>query len=253
MQTSSWVVRTHTKSQPHLRLFCFPYAGGGRSIFRPWLDTQGMLPAEVDICPVYLPGRESRLREPLFTRLPPLVEALSHALEPFLDVPFAFFGHSMGALISFELARYLRRIHHLGPAHLLISSHRAPQLPDSNIPFHDLPEPELIDLLSRLGGTPQAILQHEELMKVILPILRADFELCETNVYTPEPPLDCPISVFGGEQDTMVSVQELEPWQVQTQRSFSLHLLPGDHFFLHSQQDRLLQALSQELTHTMST
>src|SRR5438046_5889801 len=126
MQTGSWIVRTRTKSQPHLRLFCFPYAGGGASIFRPWVDTPSILPAEVDICPVYLPGRESRLREPLFTRLPPLIEALSHALEPFLGLPFAFFGHSMGALISFELARHLRRIHHPGPAHLLISSHPAP-------------------------------------------------------------------------------------------------------------------------------
>jgi medium-chain acyl-[acyl-carrier-protein] hydrolase len=253
MQASSWIVRTRAKFQPSLRLFCFPYAGGGASIFRPWTDTSGILPAEVDICPVCLPGREIRLREPLFTSLPPLVETLSHALEPFMDVPFAFFGHSMGALISFELARYLRRIHHQGPAHLFISSHPAPQLPNSNTPFHDLPEPSLLDLLSHMGGTPEAILQHAELMKVILPILRADFELCETYVYTPEPPLDCPISAFGGEQDTMVSLPELLAWQIQTQRSFTLNLFPGDHFFLHSQQDRLLQTLFQELTHIMST
>lgn len=253
MQASSWIVRARMAPQPHLRLFCFPYAGGGASTFRPWIDSSGILPGGVDICPVYLPGRENRLKEPLFTRLPPLVEALTHALEPFMDVPFAFFGHSMGALISFELARYLRGIHHPGPAHLLISSHPAPQLPGSNAPFHDLPEPALIGLLSRLGGTPKAILQHAELMKVILPILRADFELCETYVYTPEPPLDCPVSVFGGEQDTMVSVQELQAWQVQTRRSFTLRLLPGDHFFFHNQPDRFLQALSQELSHIMST
>jgi medium-chain acyl-[acyl-carrier-protein] hydrolase len=164
-----------------------------------------------------------------------------------MDVPFAFFGHSMGALISFELARYLRRIHHPGPVQLLVSSHRAPQLPERNAPLHKLSEAAFIDGLARLGGTPQAILQHAELMKLIIPTLRADFELCETYTYTPEPPLDCPISVFGGAQDTLVSVQELQGWHAQTRHAFTLSMLSGDHFFLHGQQEDLLQALSQEL------
>src|SRR6266571_3288313 len=159
MQASSWVVRTHTKSQPHLRLFCFPYAGAGSSIFRPWVDTSGILPAEVDICPVYLPGRENRLREPLFTRLPPLVEALSHALESFLDVPFAFFGHSMGALISFELARYLRR-HSLDVMHLFVSGCRAPHIAHPDPSICQLPEPEFIEKLRLLNGTPEPVLQN---------------------------------------------------------------------------------------------
>jgi medium-chain acyl-[acyl-carrier-protein] hydrolase len=161
-----------------------------------------------------------------------------------MDVPFAFFGHSMGALISFELARHLRRIHYPGPAQLFISAHRAPQLPDSNSPLHDLPDSALIDALSRLGGTPQAILQHTELMNVMLPILRADLTLCETYVYISEPPLDCPIAVFGGEQDSMVSTQELQEWRNQTRSAFTLHMLPGDHFFLHSRQNLLLGTLS---------
>jgi medium-chain acyl-[acyl-carrier-protein] hydrolase len=164
-----------------------------------------------------------------------------------MDVSFAFFGHSMGALISFELARHLRRIHRQGPTRLFISAHRAPQLQDSNAPLHDLPEPALIDMLSRLGGTPKAILQHTELMKVMLPILRADLALCESYIYVSEPPLDCPISVFGGEQDSLVSAQELGAWRDQTSDSFTLNMLPGDHFFLHSQQDSLLRMLSQEL------
>lgn len=245
MQGNVWVAHgIRTRSEPRLRLFCFPYAGGGASLFRLWPDK---FPIDIEVCPIYLPGRESRLKEPLFTRLSALVAALFDALEPLMDMPFAFFGHSMGALISFELARYLRRMQQPGPAYLFISSHRAPQLPDSNAPLHDLPESELIDMLARLGGTPQAILQHTELMKVLLPILRADFELCETYVYSPEPALNCPLSVFGGEQDTMVRVSELQAWQAQTQRSFTLHLLPGDHFFISSQQESLLEILCQEL------
>jgi medium-chain acyl-[acyl-carrier-protein] hydrolase len=161
-----------------------------------------------------------------------------------MDVPFAFFGHSMGALISFELARHLRRIHYPGPAQLFISAHRAPHLPDTNSSLHDLSDSALIDALSRLGGTPQVILQHTELMKVMLPILRADLTLCETYVYISEPPLDCPIAVFGGEQDSMVSTQELQEWRNQTRSAFTLHMLPGDHFFLHSRQNLLLGTLS---------
>jgi medium-chain acyl-[acyl-carrier-protein] hydrolase len=240
MRTASWIIRT--KSQPHLRLFCFPYAGGGASIFRLWSEK---LPSQVEVCPIYLPGRENRLKEPLFTHLAPLVQTLAHALHPFMDIPFAFFGHSMGALISFELARHLHRIHYPGPAQLFVSAHRAPQLPDTNAPLHDLPDPALVDALSRLGGTPQAILQHTELMNVMLPILRADLTLCETYIYTAEPPLDCPIAVFGGKQDSMVSAQELREWRHQTRSACMLHILPGDHFFLHSQQHLLLATLSR--------
>jgi medium-chain acyl-[acyl-carrier-protein] hydrolase len=237
-----WITRT--KSQPHLRLFCLPYAGGGASIFRSWADK---LPSEVEVCPIYLPGREGRLKEPLFTRLSPLVEALAQALIPFMDAPCAFFGHSMGALISFELVRHLRRTSYQRPVCLFVSAHRAPQLPDTSAKFHDLSDPALIDALHRLGGTPKTILQHAELMKVILPILRADFELCETYVYTPEAPLDCPIFAFGGEQDTLVSMQELQAWGTQTRQSFTLNMLPGDHFFLHNQQDLLLQLLAEKI------
>ena len=104
MPASSWVVCT--KSHARLRLFCFPYAGGGASIYHPWSKR---LSGDVEICPLYLPGRENRLREPCFKRLSSLVEELTDALTHFMDVPFAFFGHSMGALISFEVARRLRR------------------------------------------------------------------------------------------------------------------------------------------------
>lgn len=243
MQSNNrWIVQT--KEHPRLRLFCLPYAGGGASAFRRWSE---QLPYEVEICPVYLPGREHRLREPAFTRLTMLVEALAQGLRPVLDVPFALFGHSMGALISFELTRYLRRNALPMPVQLFVSAHRGPHLPMRRAPAHNLPDDELIDLLRQFGGTPQAVLQHTELMKIVLPVLRADFELCETYSYQPEASLACPISVFGGEQDTQVNVQELQAWQQQTCHNLTLHIFPGDHFFLHSQQALLLQTLSQQL------
>jgi len=236
-----WVV--FSKVQPRLRLFCFPYAGGGSSIFRLWPNA---LPAEVEVCPVYLPGRESRLNEAAFTRLSPLVQTVAQVLHPYLDTPFALFGHSMGALISFELARYLRKNYNQLPTHLFVSSHRAPQLPRLGSDTYDLPEPAFIDAVYRLGGTPLEVLQHKELMDMMLPALRADFTLYETYVYSEEEPLACPITAFRGEQDT-VSVQELSAWREQTRGAFSLHTLPGGHFFLHRYQGLLLQALSGQL------
>lgn len=237
-----WIVRS--KPQPYLRLFCFPYAGGGASIFRFWSAT---LPTEVEVCPVQLPGRENRLREPAFTCLSPLVEALAQVLRPFMDIPFAFFGYSMGALISFELARHLRRDHNPGPLHLFVAAHRAPQLPQSHPSLHQLPDPAFLDALHRLGGTSSSLYEHEELMKLMFPMLRADFAVCETYIYSTEAPLACPITAFGGELDTHVSTEALLAWREQTKGLFTLSILPGNHFFLHSQQQLLLQTLSQDI------
>jgi medium-chain acyl-[acyl-carrier-protein] hydrolase len=238
----SWIV--HSKPHASLRLFCFPYAGGGASLFRLWPN---ILPAEIDVCPIHLPGREGRMQEPAFTRLTPLVQALAQALHPYMDIPFAFFGYSMGALISFELTRHLRRNHGPSPCHLFVAAHRAPQLPQEHPDLHQLPEAAFLDALDRLGGTPASISQHAELMKIILPMVRADFALCETYVYSAEAPLNCSITAFGGEQDTHVSLASLSAWREQTTGQFTLNILPGNHFFLQSQQALLLQAISQEL------
>src|SRR5262245_34574163 len=181
-----------------LRLFCFPYAGGNSLIYRSWTE---QLPLAVEVCAVMLPGREARLRERPYTCLPPLIEALAEALLPRLNKPFAFFGHSMGALISFELIRELRRNCGLAPAHLFVSGRRAPQIENNDPPTYNLPEGDFIQEIRHFNGTPQEVLEHPELMQLLLPVLRADFAVCETYTYTEEPPLECPISVFGGLQD----------------------------------------------------
>jgi medium-chain acyl-[acyl-carrier-protein] hydrolase len=152
----------------------------------------------------------------------------------------------MGAMVSFELARELRRSHGLEPLHIFASGCHAPQIPDSNI-IHDLPEPELIRELHRLNGTPKEVLENRELLSIILPILRADCMITETYVYENEPPLDCPITVFGGLRDPLIKREELEAWREQTNASFSLRMLDGDHFFLHTLQPLLLSILSREL------
>jgi len=251
MSTSNhWLVCPKPSPHASLRLFCFPYAGGGSVIYRSW--TAG-LPETTELWCIRLPGRESFRAEQPFTQLVALVEALAPVILPYLDVPFAFFGHSMGGLLSFELTHELHRQHNLVPVHLFIAGHRAPQLPDQTPALHHLPESELLIQLRRLNGTPQAVLQDAELMQFFLPLLRADFAVCETYTYTPKPPLLCPISVFGGIQDPRVSHDELAAWREQTCSAFIHRMLPGDHFFLHSAQALLLHALTQDLAQDMNT
>lgn len=179
--TSSWLTCSSPNHQAILRLLCFPYAGGGANIFRTWQDN---LPTTVEVCPVQLPGRERRLLEPPFTDLRFLVEAAARALLLYLDRPFAFFGHSMGATISFELARHLRQEKNVKPVHLFVSGRRAPQLPERHASTYDLPGAEFLEELRRLKGTPKEVLEHPELMELMLPLLRADFELIQTYQYS---------------------------------------------------------------------
>ncbi|MCL5670566.1 MAG: alpha/beta fold hydrolase, partial [Acidobacteria bacterium] len=205
------------------------------------------LPADVEVCPVQFPGRGTRLMETPFAQIWPPVQALAQALAPLLDKPFAFFGHSLGALFGFELARQLRRQSGVQPVRLFVSADLAPQIPHRGRPIHALPEGEFLDELRRLNGIPQKVLEDVELMQIMLPVLRADFAVYETYAYSAEPPLNCPISTFGGLQDDRVSRGDLEAWRDQTSVSFSLRMFPGDHFFLHAAQPLLLQALSEEL------
>jgi len=239
-----WVACRKPNPQARLRLFCFPYAGTGASIFRTWSDG---LPADVEVCPVQFPGRGTRLMETPFTQLEPLVQALAQALVPLMDKPFAFFGHSLGALVGFELARQLRRQSGVQPVRLFVSADRAPQFPHRERPMHALPDEEFLVELRRLNGIPGKVLEEVELMRTMLPVLRADLAVCETYVYSTEPPLNCPISTFGGLQDRRVNRGDLEGWREQTSVSFSLRMFPGDHFFWHTTQPLLLQVLSQEL------
>ena len=199
------------------------------------------------MCPVQLPGREGRLREPPFTRSEEMIAAITEALTPWLDLPFVFFGHSMGAMIGFELARVLRRQGRTLPLHLFVSGRRAPQLPARDEPIHDLPEPEFIERLRELNGTPEEVLQHAELMKLLIPLLRADFAVNETYEWVDEAPIDVGISAFGGLGDVDVSRDDVEAWSIQTRGRFRMRMMPGGHFFLHPQKDLILESVARDL------
>jgi medium-chain acyl-[acyl-carrier-protein] hydrolase len=242
--TDRWLAYRDVNPRARLRMFCFPYAGGGASVYRGWGKS---LPADVEVCPVQLPGRESRMREPAFNRSEPMITAVADALQPYMDLPFVFFGHSMGAAIGFELSRELRRRGKTLPLHLFASGRRAPQMPAREEPIHDLPEPEFLVKLRELNGTPEEVLQHEELMRLLIPILRADFAVNETYEYKEEEPFDFGISAFGGLGDEDVTREDVEAWQIHTRGRFRMRMLPGDHFFLTGSKDLLHEAVSRDL------
>ncbi len=241
--STPWIAYRRPRPTARLRLFCFPYAGGGATTYRPWVDE---MPPEIEVCPVQLPGREQRMREKPFTRVAPLVEALAAGLAPLLDdLPFAFFGHSMGAIIAFELAH---RLHRQPPAQLLVSARRAPQLPPRDTSTYDLPPAEFRAKLLRMEGTPREVLDHQELMELLEPLLRADFELNDTHPPTGHPPLDVPITAFGGVRDGEVERRQLQAWREVTSGRFRLRMLAGGHFYLHQQRGSLIAAVCDSLS-----
>jgi medium-chain acyl-[acyl-carrier-protein] hydrolase len=240
---SPWLALRRPNLRARVRLFCFPYAGGSEAAFRTW---QQNLPDAIEVLPIQLPGRGTRIKEPALTRLAPLTRALSQSLRPELDLPFAFFGHSMGGLIAFELARQLRREGGPLPVHLFISAKCCPQQVD-DFDTGEIPDEELIQILRRYEGTPGEVLENAELMQLLLPVIRADMELCNSYVYDSEPPLPCPITAFGGLQDHVSGRACLEGWENYTTARFTLRMFPAGHFFLQSCEKSILEAIFREL------
>jgi medium-chain acyl-[acyl-carrier-protein] hydrolase len=232
------------RRQPALRMFCFPYAGGSAHIFRNWAKALSMF---AEVRAVELPGRGARLREQPYSSLPELVEQLAGELAPWFDKPCVFFGHSMGALISFELARHLRAKKQTGPVQLFVSGRRAPHLPRTKPPIHNLSGPDFLRKLHEINDTPRESLENPELMELVLPFLRADFKLIETYVYSAQAPFECPIVAFGGLQDQSVTIDDLEGWRQHTTAPFALSMFSGGHFFLGTSEAMVLEQMARKL------
>jgi medium-chain acyl-[acyl-carrier-protein] hydrolase len=241
---STWFTCLKQNPGASLRLFCFSYAGGAAHVFRPWADS---LPDWIELYAANLPGRGNRLREPLYTSLTQLTQSLAQAIECYLDKRFAFFGHSMGALLSFELCRQLRRARGIEPDYLFASAHRAPHLKDPGPAVHRLPDAEFLEKLRELNGTPPEILENTELIEFMLPILRADFQMLETYTYLPDFRLNCPLEAYGGIADKETGHDELSAWRDHTSNSFAQRMFPGDHFFIHTARESLLHQIVRAL------
>jgi surfactin synthase thioesterase subunit len=243
--TTPWIVGGRTSPEARCRLFCFPHSGSGAFQFAPW---RNFLPPVLDICPIQLPGRENRLREAPLTRIHQIAQILAGELKAYFDRPYILYGYSVGALIAFELARELRRQNVHPPISLYALARPAPHLAQTKYPLHQLPDEKFVaELTQRFNGMSPLILQDRELMELLLPTLRADVTALETYVYQQELPLDCSIRVFGGNLDSTTSEDELRAWRLHTKSSFNLEILPGDHFFIRSNQQSIFQAISKEI------
>jgi medium-chain acyl-[acyl-carrier-protein] hydrolase len=235
-----WIARPAADPDAELQLVCLPYAGGSAAEFWSWPT---LLPEGVEVLAVQLPGRANRLAEPPFSRMGPLVDALVDAVRPQLHGAFALFGHSMGALIAYELARRLRP----APVRLYLSGHRAPQLPPRDRPVHALRDDQVIDELRRLNGTPDELLGERELRELVLPAVHADFAVAETYEHAAGPRLGVPIIALGGSEDHLVPLKDLEAWAELTDSWCRVQLVPGDHFYLRTGRAALLATLAGDM------
>ncbi|HEX2282231.1 MAG TPA: alpha/beta fold hydrolase [Thermomicrobiales bacterium] len=238
-------MRPAPRSSARLRLFCLPYAGGGTVSYRSWAQN---LSPDIELCLVQLPGREARMRETPYTDLGALVSDLTEELDPLLDLPYALFGHSMGAVIAFALTGHLRTVGLPMPRQLFVSGRRAPQIPDRDAPLHTLPDAAFVAaLVHRYNAIPQVLLQDADLLRLFLPTLRADFTMIETYPYVDAPPLDCAITAFGGWEDGRATQADLSAWRDQTRGDFTLRMFPGGHFFIQTCQEALVAAIGESL------
>ena len=243
---SDWIAYRKSKPDARLRLFCFHYLGGSASVFREWSDH---LPLDIEVCPIQLPGRENRINEQPFTELTQLVETLTQVLIPHLDKPFAFYGHSMGNLISFEVAHLLRQQYSCSPIHLLVGGLSAPQSVAAYWPKDKSFSEERI---LKLMEIPREVQEDKQFMEHLMSICRVDYQLSQSYIYSNKEPLDCPISAWCGEQDSLVSQDDILGWHQQTKNTFKLHMIPGKHLFLTTNRKLLLKAISQELISDLS-
>lgn len=236
-----WIVRAQPRPAARLRLLCLPHAGGGAAAYHDW---SAALPGDVEVCAVRPPGRESRLGERPIAELAPLLDALAGAVRPLLDRPVALFGHSLGALVAFELARQLQR-EGAPPRHLFVSGRQPPNVRTASPPIHHLPDAAFLAELYRLNGVPAGV--SPELLEMMLPALRADFAVDEGYVYRDEAPLRCPLTAFGGTDDALVAEEQVAAWRPHTRGRFAARMFPGDHFFPRSARDALLAAVAAGL------
>lgn len=235
-----WVTCPFPQPEAALRLFCFPFAGGGASIYRAWGKLFG---SAVEVCPIQLPGRENRFSEPAFKEAQALAQALASQLQLYSDKPFVMYGHSMGALVAFELARVLQANGMTTPEALILGAHRAAHLPRTRETLYNLDDKTFIERLQRFGGFPEEVLASADLLQFLMPTLKADFTLCDTYIYTEQEPLNCPIHIFTGDSDPEAPPAVMEAWRQHSSVYSQMHVFQAGHFFIRSDLEHVVDTL----------
>lgn len=245
--TNRWVVFPKPNPNAKLRLFCFPYAGGAPSVYYQWPDG---LPASIEVCAINLPGRARRIKEPALTSITETAQAMILDLLPLLDKPFAFFGHCMGSIIMYEVARLLQEKYGKNPVHIFPSASMAPHLYQSPL-VHEYAEPKFMEILQLLDFTNTKVLvEDEEMRGLMFPTLRADFEAVATysRDFSSRQFLDIPMTAFAAKQDLFASPNAMLPWQEYTKGTFKFWMLDVHHYFVETHRPFLLKIISHTLS-----
>jgi len=241
MISTPWLVVKRPRPLAKLRLVCFPYAGGAAHVYSSWAE---QLPDWIEMCAVDLPGRGARFREPLCNSMEQLIGPLASAIGGLSSTPYAFFGHSMGAAVAFELV--LRGVG--APEIFFASARPAPHRFKKTEPVHALPYDEFAAKMARSFYCRFEEPLPAELLELFLPVLRADYTLSENHAYSGGRALQCPVHAYHGTDDQSVNVEEVEAWRELTSGEFSLTKIPGNHFFVHGASDLVLRSVVSILT-----
>jgi surfactin synthase thioesterase subunit len=230
-------------AEPTLRLVCLPHAGGAATFFRPL--AQALAPT-VEVLAVQYPGRQDRYREPPIDNLPELADRTFAALAGIVHSPLALFGHSMGAVVAYEVALRMRRDVLPPPVRLFASGRRAPsRYRDENV--HRRSEAGVVAELRRLGGTDPRMLGDPDVVELVMRAVRTDYRAIETYRHQPDVRLDCPVTVLAGDRDPMVTLDEARDWQRHTTEPIDLRVLPGGHFLLADDPAAVVEAIAGRL------
>jgi len=241
---TKWFFKLNENKNAKIRLFCFSYAGGGASTFYSWLD---YLSPYIELISIQLPGRESRFDEDFITDMDSLSDIIATNILPLLDKPYAIFGHSLGAIISFELIRKLKDWNKTLPLVLIFSGRGAPSSKNKRELIYNLSDGEFINKLEAYNGLPESILNDKELLEYFLPIIRADFKLSQTYKYKDVEALNIPIVALTGLYDNTVELSDVLLWQNHTKLKFLYYVLEGDHFFIKEQKIKVINIINDEI------
>lgn len=229
-RATPWIVRRSPRDRAAFRLFLLPHAGAGSVLYRDW---SADFPDSIDVCAIEPPGRFPRRKERSIDDVFEFARALRPALDPYLDVPFAIFGYSLGALMAFEVAREIRRHRKLEPVHLFAAAQKAPHMPYRMRAISREPKLSFVrEIEERYGALEPLVKEDPETLDMVVEIMRADLGMLENYRYLEEEPFRCPMIAIGGKDDLGVFPEELEGWRIHTKGAFRAHWCPGSHFFL---------------------
>jgi len=242
--SGDWLIRIGKPvERPVLRLLCLPHAGGGPALFRPWAES---LPPGVELVVAQLPGRERRVTEPPCRDATTIVAEVARAALALPAAPLALYGHSLGASLALDLAVRLTQAN--APLALVtVAARAAPHLPPRRAPLSPLDDRAFLRAIGAMGGTPREALEHEELMALFLPVLRADFFLSEGFVRSPAPVIAAPLLALAGEDDPFVAEADMRAWSAFAAGRFRFERLAAGHFFAQSHKDDILRLMVEEV------